>query len=48
MGAVDGACCSLVGGCEGFNGVRVSEALAAYVVLVPFLLVEYRKCLHST
>jgi hypothetical protein len=30
----------LVGGCEGFYGVRVSEALAVYVVLVPFLLVE--------
>jgi len=30
----------LVGWCEGFYGVRVSEALAAYVVLVPFLLVE--------
>ena len=25
---------------------QVSEALAAYVVLVPFLLVELRKCLH--
>jgi hypothetical protein len=28
-------------GCaKGFTGVRVSEAFAAYVVLVPFLLVE--------
>ena len=31
-----------------FAGVQVSEAKAAYVVLVPFLLVEYGECLHST
>ena len=30
----------LAGWCEGFYGVQVSEALAAYVVFVPFLLVE--------
>jgi hypothetical protein len=36
-----------VEGCT-FYGFRVSEAIAAYVVLVPFLLVEYRKYLHST
>jgi len=30
----------LAGWCEGFYGVRVSGILAAYVVLVPFLLVE--------
>jgi len=29
----------LAGWCEGFCGVRVSEALAAHVVLLPFLLV---------
>jgi hypothetical protein len=29
----------LAGWCGGFCGVRVSKALAAYVVLVPFLLV---------
>jgi len=34
-------CLSLVAGrCEGFYGVRASKALAAYVVLVPFLLIE--------
>jgi hypothetical protein len=31
----------LAGWCEGFCGVLVSEALAAYVVLVPFLLVGF-------
>jgi len=35
----------LAGWCEGFYGVRISEALAAYVVLVPFPLVEYWRCL---
>ena len=30
----------LAGWCEEFYGVLVSEALAAYLVLVPFLLVE--------
>jgi hypothetical protein len=29
----------LAGWCEGFCGVQVNEALAAYVVIVPFLLV---------
>ena len=37
--AVDGACCSWQDGVEGFD-VRESEALVAYVVFVPFLLVE--------
>jgi hypothetical protein len=30
----------IAGWCKGFYGARVSEAIAAYVVLVPFLLVE--------
>jgi len=30
----------LAGWCEGFYNFQVSEALAGYVVLVPFLLFE--------
>jgi hypothetical protein len=30
-------CLLLLAGCEGFYGVRISEVLAAYVVLVPFI-----------
>ena len=45
MGSVCGCCCwcllLLAGWCEGFYGVRVGEALAAYVLLVPYLLAEY-------
>jgi hypothetical protein len=52
VGALCGCCtwCPLLltGWCKGFCGVRVSEALAAYVVLVPFLLVGLGKCLHNT
>jgi len=52
VGSLCGCCrwCLLLlaGWCEGFYGVRVSEALAAYVALVPFLLVGQGKCLHST
>ena len=45
---VNGALLLLAGWCEGFYGVRVNEALAADVVLMPFLLVQSGKCLHST
>jgi hypothetical protein len=52
VGSLCGCCkwCLLLlaGWCEGFCGVRVSEALATYVVLVPFLLVEQGKCPHIT
>ena len=52
MGSLCGCCkwCLLLlaGWCEGFCGVRVIEALAAYVVLVPLLLVGEWKCLYST
>ena len=52
MGSLCGCCrwCLLLLAewCEGCYGVRVSEALAAYVVHVPFLLVEWGRCLHSS
>ena len=45
MGSLCGCCrwflLLLAGWCEGFYGVRVCEALPAYVVLVPFLLVGW-------
>ena len=47
VAALDGASCSLQDGVKVFAGRVLSEALEAYVVLVPFLLVELGKCLHS-
>ena len=38
----------LAGWCEGSFGVRVNEALAAHVVIVPILLVGLGKCLQTT
>ena len=50
VAAVTGACCSSqqAGWCEGFHGVRISEAIANfYVVLMPFLPFG-KRCPHST